>query len=67
MYKCMRTSETEQRILREREATEYCGMGRTSFRQWAAKIGAVRKFGRSVRYDRKVIDEALDGMNQNEG
>lgn len=48
------------RMLRESEAVSYTAMGRTNFRRWAKEIGAVRHFGRSVRYDRAVIDAALD-------
>ena len=46
----------------ELEAAAYVGMGRTYFREWAKGIGARRKFGRSVRYDKKIIDSALDAM-----
>lgn len=53
-----------KRMLTEVEGFEYCGQGRTAFRKWAAEIGARRKFGASVRYDKKVLDAALDAMEQ---
>ena len=57
---------TGNRMMIERDAAEYVGMGRTSFRAWAKEIGAKRNFGKSVRYDRKVIDSALDAMTDTE-
>ena len=51
-----------KRMLDAREGAEYCSMGLHSFRQWAETIGAVRRFGRLVRFDRRVIDNALDEM-----
>ena len=37
-------------------------MGKTRGREWLVSIGAVRKFGARVLYDRTVIDAALDAM-----
>jgi len=52
-----------KRMLRESDAMQYTGMGRTSFRKWARDIGAVRKFGeKAVRYDKNVIDAEFDRM-----
>ena len=50
------------RMLAADQAEQYVGMGRTSFRAWADKIGATRKFGRRVMFDKVVIDRALDAM-----
>ena len=57
----------EPRLLREQEAIQYTGLGRNSFRQWAAQIGAVRRFGKSVRYDKQVIDREFDRMSKEQG
>ena len=54
--------EVEPRMLTQKQAETYTGMGRNSFSIWATKIGAKRHFGRSVRYDRRVIDKVLDDM-----
>ena len=43
------------------EGAAYTGLGTTNFKKWADEIGAVRRFGRSVRYDRVIIDKILDG------
>lgn len=51
------------RMLDQKQAEAYTGMGRTSLTSWATKIGAKRKFGRLVRYDREVIDAAFDAMD----
>ncbi len=53
---------TEKRMLNIYEGASYAGMGVNTFRQWCESIGAVRRFGRSVRFDRLVIDRALDNM-----
>ena len=52
----------ETRLLHADQAQRYTGMGRTAFRKWAYEIGATRKFGGSVRFDKVVIDKALDAM-----
>lgn len=54
----------EPRMLTASEACAYAGMGRTRGREWLAEIGAKRKFGSAARYDRKVIDAALDRMSE---
>lgn len=53
---------TEKRMLSIIEASNYTGLGRNSFRSWADEIGATRKYGTRVLFDRKVIDEAIDQM-----
>lgn len=55
------------RMLDAVQGATYCGMGRTTFRKWAEQIGAVRKFGQLVRFDKKVIDAALDAEQQPTG
>lgn len=42
------------------EGVTYTGLGRSTFRKWTQEIGAVRKIGSRVLYDRAVIDSALD-------
>ena len=56
------TDECEVRMLNVLQACAYTGRGQTQFKKWAKQIGATRKFGRSVRYDKKVIDKALDDL-----
>ena len=41
----------------------YTARGRTKAKAWLASIGAVRRFGNSVRYDRLVIDNFLDQLD----
>ncbi len=48
-----------RRWLNISEAATYCGVGCTSFRKLAAKIGAARKIGGRVVYDKQIIDAAL--------
>lgn len=56
------TCEVEIRLFNIEQGSTYAGMGKTAFREWADQIGAIRRFGRTVRYDRRVIDRALDAM-----
>lgn len=53
---------SKPRMLTRAEGAAYTGMGLTNFTRWARKIGAERHFGSSVRFDRVVIDAALDAM-----
>ena len=50
----------EPRLLSMAELKAYTGRGRTKAREWAKSIGAVRKIGTRVLYDKRVIDAALD-------
>lgn len=52
----------ESRLLTSEGLCEYIGRGKNSARAWADEIGATRKFGKAVRFDRAVIDKALDNM-----
>ena len=56
------TVRVEPRMLDVKQGCAYTGRGITSFKKWAEEIGAKRKFGKLLRYDRKVIDEVLDAM-----
>lgn len=57
-----RTDGAEVRLMTRQDAQEYCGLGRMVFTDWARSIGAERRFGRRVLFDRLVIDEALNAM-----
>lgn len=56
----------EPRMLNQKQAEEYTGMGRNTLAEFAGKVGARRKIGKKVLYDKRVIDAALDGMNSDE-
>lgn len=62
MIAATKRAEISPRLLTEKEAMAYTRMGRTAFRKWADLIGAKRKIGRSLRFDREVIDRAIDDM-----
>ena len=55
--------EVTPRLRTQRQAEQYTGMGRTSLTGFAQRIGARKKFGRAVLYDRHIIDEYLDKMD----
>ena len=40
----------------------YTSMGKNKAMEFAERIGAKRKFGKSVLYDLRVVDAALDGL-----
>lgn len=67
----MRKKETtlgieSRRMISEKEAADYLGLGRTKTRTFAEECGAVRRYGRRVLYDRAALDHALDQMAANQ-
>ena len=52
----------EKRLVSAQEGADYVSMGLNSFRQWAKEIGAEKRLGRLVRYDRQIIDDAVSSM-----
>lgn len=52
----------EKRLLNIKEVCIYTGRGQVSARKYMDEIGATRKFGRRVLFDKKVIDRALDSI-----
>lgn len=62
------TGRFEGRLFDLPTAAAYISLGETRAREWLTRIGAKRKFGTAVRYDRNVIDRALDAMqSENSG
>lgn len=55
-------SISEKRLLNIKEVCAYTGRGQTKARIFMDDIGATRKFGSRVLFDKKIIDEALDRM-----
>lgn len=54
----------EKRMLNIKEVCIYTGMGQTRAREYMDEIGATRKFGRRVLFDKPVIDKALNNMQE---
>lgn len=53
----------DARMMTLDQGSGYTGMGKTYFKKWATEIGARVYFSpRLVRYDREIIDKALDDM-----
>ena len=50
------------RFLSENGAMVYTSLGRDSVRKWCKEIGAVRRIGKRVMYDRLAIDSAMDKL-----
>ena len=53
-----------KRLLSIEEAVTYLGLGKSSARKYLESIGAKRKIGRRVLYDKNTIDQHL---NHSEG
>lgn len=49
----------EKRMLNIKEVCAYTGIGQTTARQYMDEIGATKRFGRRVLFDKTVIDAAL--------
>ena len=62
MNKRISIADSERRLLSIEEAAQYIGQGLNRTRSYMESIGAVRKIGRRVLFDKKVIDEALDQL-----
>ncbi|MBQ7536287.1 MAG: polyprenyl synthetase solanesyl diphosphate synthase [Stomatobaculum sp.] len=56
------TDMKKKRLLNTREMQGYIGQGKDLARRFCDEIGATRKFGSRVLFDREVIDRALDRM-----
>lgn len=54
----------EKRLLDANEVCVYLSLGRNRGIEFAKSVGAERKIGRRSLYDKKVIDKALDEMNE---
>ena len=52
----------EKRLLNIKEVCTYIGVGQTQARRYMDDIGAVRRFGRRVLFDKHVIDSAITNM-----
>lgn len=50
----------DKRLMNAEEGQSYCGLGRLKFREFADRIGATKKCGTRVLFDKAVIDRALD-------
>ena len=50
------------RLMSRADGAAYCGMGLQTFTAWAKEIGAERRFGRRVLFDRVMIDKELDSI-----
>ena len=51
-----------KRMLNIEEAAGYVGIGQSKARAWLVDIGAKRKFGGRVLYDKVVIDDVLNRL-----
>lgn len=55
---------SQKRMLSEKEAQVYLGLGRTRTRELGKEINAVMHIGSRILYDKVILDEFLD---QNRG
>ena len=55
---------TEKRLLDVKELGKYCGIGICTAREWGRDIGAERRIGRRVLYDRVAVDKEIDRMGR---
>lgn len=54
---------SEKRLLTIHEAAQYIGLGTKNTRDLMERIGAVRKFGSRVLFDKTIIDQELDKIS----
>lgn len=64
-FKKVNVSLTEKRLLNITELMAYTGMGYVRAMEWGKKIGACRRYGKRVFFDRLIVDETItNGMNE---
>lgn len=51
---------SQKRMLSEKEACCYVGLGRSATRNYCQSIGAITHIGRRILFDRYKIDKALE-------
>lgn len=61
MKRTMSSNIENVRLMSLSEAQMYCGLGRNTTRKWCEEIGAVRRIGSRVLYDRNTIDAVING------
>ena len=49
-----------KRLLNVVELCEYIGLGKTKATEWGKAIGADKRIGRRLLFDRTIIDRAID-------
>ena len=62
MNKRIVVENADKRLLSISEAAQYIGQGESRTRSYMEEIGAVRRIGRGVLFDKTVIDRALDQL-----
>lgn len=60
----IRAQEAEPRLMSITELCSYLSVGKSLARRFAENCGATLRIGRSLRFDRKIIDRALDAQKQ---
>lgn len=59
-----KTKESETRMLDVNALCAYISMGKTKATEFGERCGAKRKMGKRTLYDKKIIDRALDKLNE---
>lgn len=62
----MKEEKEIKRLMTIQEAAGYIGIGTVCARRWFERIGATRRFGRRVMFDRAVIDAVLNTAREGE-
>ena len=65
MNKRVKGSIDDTRWFDLEQGCTYTGLGKTTFRAWAKQIGAEIKLGRIARFDKQIIDQAMDNAAAN--
>lgn len=60
------TNPANNRLLDANEIGLYMGLGKSTARKICREIGAERRFGKRVLFDRKIIDKHLDSLAESE-
>ena len=64
MNQRIKTKESETRMFDVNALCEYISMGKTRATEFGEKCGAKRKIGKRTLYDKRIIDRALDELDE---
>lgn len=64
MNQRVKAKESETRMLDVNALCAYISMGKTRATEFGEKCGAKRKIGKRTLYDKRIIDRALDELDE---
>lgn len=64
MNQRIKDAERQSRMLDVNDLCAYINMGKTKASEFGERCGAKRRIGKRVLYDKRIIDRALDELDE---